>query len=61
MSPTMKKVPLALAPALADNPSDPNQGAGNDPPSRTGGGKGGRRASRALRATRARNRVGMRA
>jgi hypothetical protein len=40
MPPTMRKVLLALAllgfglgPALAvDNPSDDNQGAGNDPP-----------------------------
>jgi hypothetical protein len=44
----MKKVLLALAllafglgPALADNPSDNNQGTGNDPPSQTGGGQGG--------------------
>ena len=42
----MKKVLLALAPlafglgpALADSPTDDNQGGGNDPPSQTGGGK----------------------
>jgi hypothetical protein len=49
MSPTMRKVLLALAllafglgPALAqqrDFPGDDNQGGGNDPPSQTGGGK----------------------
>jgi hypothetical protein len=43
----MKKLLLALAllafglgPALADSPSDSNQGGGNDPPSQTGGGGG---------------------
>jgi hypothetical protein len=49
MSPTMRKLLLALAllafglgPALAvDSPSDANQGGGNDPPSQTGGGGGG--------------------
>jgi hypothetical protein len=44
---TMKKLLLALAllafglgPALADSPTDDNQGGGNDPPSQTGGGGG---------------------
>ena len=43
----MKKLLLALAllafglgPALADNPSDNDQGTGNDPPSQTSGGGG---------------------
>jgi hypothetical protein len=43
----MKKLLFALAllafglgPALADSPSDSNQGGGNDPPSQTGGGNG---------------------
>jgi hypothetical protein len=47
----MKKLLLALAllafglgPALADSPSDSNQGGGNDPPSQTGGGGGGQKA-----------------
>ena len=45
----MKKFLLALAllafglgPALAqDNPGDPDQGSGNDPPKQTGGDQGG--------------------
>jgi hypothetical protein len=47
----MKKLLLALAllafglgQALADNPSDNNQGAGNDPPSQNGGGGGGQKS-----------------
>jgi hypothetical protein len=47
----MKKLVLTLAllafglgQALADSPSDSNQGGGNDPPSQTGGGGGGQKA-----------------
>jgi hypothetical protein len=46
----MRKILLALAvlgfglgPALADNPSDNDQGGGNDPPKQTGSKQGGQK------------------
>ena len=46
----MRKILLAfgmlafgLGPALADNPSDPDQGGGNDPPKQTGSKQGGQK------------------